>query len=80
MSIKNGFLYSRTGRVDLSKSIKAELHIEKKNDVIVQASVIVETIGSPISYRDEIEISDLEILEDYFITDGTEYSTITHRN
>jgi hypothetical protein len=80
MAIKDGFLYSKTDNLNLDFIMRAEIHIDTKNDTIVHSTVVITRSNAIVPYRDDIESSDIEPLEDYFIDNNIVYCIIYHRN
>jgi hypothetical protein len=80
MAIKNGFLYSKSNSVDLDYVSRAEIHIDTKEGTIAHSTVVITRNDAIVPYKDEIESSDIEPLEDYFIDNDIMYCIIYHRN
>lgn len=78
MALKNGFLETKNGSVDVSSSNYAEIHVHRAEGSIVSSKILVRFPGNFVSYRDEISIDDIEILEDFFIDHNVNYFIINN--
>ena len=74
--IENKTLLTKTNSVDLNKINKAEITIFKHLGIIDRASITLKSKGVITPYRDDIDINDIEILEDYFINNNINYFII----
>jgi len=78
MALKNGFLQTKNGSVDVTNSNYAEIHVHRAEGLIVSSKILVKIPGNFVSYRDEISIDDIEILEDFFIDNHVNYFIINN--
>jgi len=77
MALKNSFLKTKTGNIDITSATYAEILITKKEGIITEAAVLIKKPKILTSYRDEIDINDIEPIEDFFIDNDVNYFIIT---